>query len=82
MAYTSIVATESESKNTLGVHRLENETNYLEFIKLNQFSLRLAPLINLIFTSMYSYGEKCLVALKLGWRCKATPSGNPVSGQA
>ena len=33
------------------VHRLENETNYLKFIKLNQFSLRLAPLINLIFTS-------------------------------
>ena len=34
------------------VYRLENETNYLKFIKLTQFSLRLTPLINLIFTSI------------------------------
>ena len=25
---------------------------------------------------MYSYGEKCLVALKLGWRCNSNLYGN------
>ena len=47
------------------VHRLENETNYLKFIKLNQLLFRLAPLINLIFTSnnIVTYSTAGLLSL-------------------